>query len=101
MDLDQLTEMINSLDQPDYSVSSSEVKITADTYDELGVIESDVRTRTGMKVYSAPNYNGRGASTSWNEIVADLSEAALEAEKKMMRIEKREIADQTEIQDFR
>ena len=101
MDLDQLTEMINNLDQPDYSVEQAEVEITADTYDSLGIIESDRRTLSGTKLYRAPNYNGRGASTSWNEIVTELSEAALEAEKQMMRIEKRERADQTEIRDFR
>ena len=88
MTIDQLTEIVNSLDSVDYQ-GTSEVRITADTYSRLGIIETDTRTFSGTTVYRAPNYNGRGSSKSWDDIVTELEHAALQAEKEKMRDERR------------
>ena len=85
--IDQLTEIVNNLDSVDYR-GTSEVRITADTYGKLGIIETDERTLTGKTVYRAPNYNGRGSSKSWDDIVTELEDAALQAEKEKMRDER-------------
>lgn len=86
--LSQLTDVANSLDLDRYDgtvFTENELELTADTYDQLGIIGSDVKTFTGETVYKSPDYHGRGGSRSWDDIVAELHETVLEVEKNFSR----------------
>ncbi len=75
MTLEQLTDAVNDLE---YSGSFSEeelVELTADMYEELGLISSKKRTLDRAKVYRAPDYHGRGGSKSWDELKQQVDEA--------------------------
>lgn len=91
--LEQLTDIANGLEgemYQDRKFREEDVEMTADTYDELGIIRSDVKMRTGEKIYKAPDYHGRGGSTSWNEIVEELNEAVEKAERQYAWIQRRD-----------
>lgn len=79
----ELTSIANGLEGEDYSsqnLAETAVQLTADTYEHLGIIQSDIQTFTGEKVYIAPDYHGRGHSRSWDNIVSDLEESMEQAE---------------------
>lgn len=80
MTLEQLTEKANALEEYE-GISKNGVRLTAETYDQLGIIGSEKKTFSGQKVYRAPRYHGKGHSTSWDEIQEELEEAVGEAEK--------------------
>lgn len=93
LSLEQLTEIANGLNgemYQDRNFREEDVEMAADTYDKLGIIRSDVKMRTGDKVYKAPDYHGRGGSTSWNEIVEELNEAVEKAERQYAWIQRRD-----------
>jgi hypothetical protein len=93
LSLAQLTDVANNLEGENYEgrvFQEDELELTADTYDELGIIRSDVKIRTGDKIYKAPDYHGRGGSTSWNEIVTELNEAVEKAERQYAWIQRRD-----------
>lgn len=88
MNLSQLTEVANNLDLDRYdskNFTENEVELTAETYDQLGIIRSEAETFSGETVYIAPEYHGRGGSRSWNDILEELHETALELEKNFSR----------------
>lgn len=81
MTLEQLTETAESLEAYKGNLSENDIRVTADIYDDLGIITSERKTFSGDIVYRAPNYHGKGSSRSWGEIQADLEEAVEDAEK--------------------
>lgn len=100
--LSQLTEIVNDLDTDAYdgkTFDSSEIEMIADTYDELGLISSDRKPVSRDKLYTAPDYHGRGHTTSWNTIVSDLEDATVIVEKKASWIEKQS-EDDRGLEDF-
>lgn len=66
------------------------LETTADVYDDLGFISSDVKTFSGEKFYKIPNYNGRGWSKSWEDIVEEVEQAIDLTEQKRKVIQRRE-----------
>ncbi|MFB6115243.1 MAG: hypothetical protein ABEK04_03040 [Candidatus Nanohalobium sp.] len=101
--LTQLRDVASNLEGENYKgreFSERDIKFTADTYDRLGIISTDTKSFSGETVYKAPNYHGRGASTSWDEIVEDLSTAVAEAERRH-EWERRREAEETGLERYR
>lgn len=66
------------------------LETTADVYDDLGFISSEVKTFSGEKFYRVPNYDGRGWSKSWEDIVEEVEQAIEMTEQKKQVIQKRD-----------
>lgn len=83
MTVEQLTDVLNNLDEYSGSFFDEDlVELTADMYEDLGIISSEKRTFDSTKVYRAPDYHGKGSSTSWDELKQEVEEALEAVEKR-------------------
>lgn len=97
--VDQLKAVSDEMDY-DKVFTRDELDTVAQVYDRLGVIESGTKSFSGTTFYRAPDYHGRGGTKSWDEIVDEVEEACLDAERTVTWQRKRQEEDRG-LEEFR
>lgn len=83
MTLEQLNDAVNELEEYNGVFIGEElVELTADMYEDLGIISSETRTFDGQKIYRAPEYHGKGSTTSWDELKEEVEKALEHVERR-------------------
>lgn len=93
MNTETLTEVVNNqLDEQE--LSQETVETVAEVYSDLGIIERNQErgvaqhatdTFEQKTVYRAPNYHGKGSSTSWSDIKQEIEKSLSFAERERQR----------------
>ncbi|MFQ3307963.1 MAG: hypothetical protein ACI977_000178 [Candidatus Nanohaloarchaea archaeon] len=97
--LAQMTDIANQIVKRPETIDQDAVELTADTYDHLGIIRTEIKSFSREKVYQAPNYHGRGHSRSWDDIVEDLEASMEEAEMQYAWMQRRE-EEETGLEEY-
>jgi len=72
----------NGLENRNISYIDKEIVETVmSQYDQLGIISSEMKTSRDQKIYHVPDYHGKGSSNSWSEILDELKDEMVEAER--------------------
>jgi len=95
MNTETLTEVVNE-ELGEQELSQETVETVAEVYSDLGIIERNQErgvahhaedTFEQKTVYRAPNYHGRGRTSSWSDIKQEIEKSLSFAEREKQRAE--------------